>query len=129
MKIENCEAGIKEITLRSQSFAFEPTSKKVADIIISRFSSGPTNLRATSRELRHSVRTLQRRLSGEGTTFAEIQDRCRFSSAVILLAETGKPMHKIASDLGFTSRCSFTTAFRRWTGMTPSKYRQALQNE
>jgi AraC-like DNA-binding protein len=35
------------------------------------------------------------------------------------------PIGRIAEELGFTERASFSHAFKRWTGKTPLGYRKA----
>lgn len=46
-----------------------------------------------------------------------------------LLADTCMPIQSIAEQVGFGSAANFTTAFRKRMGMTPSAYRQALQEK
>ncbi len=67
-------------------------------------------------------RTLQRRLRREGTSFAGLQDSVRHQRALELLAGD-MDLESISEELGFSDRRSFTRAFRRWTGMTPSRMR------
>jgi AraC-like DNA-binding protein len=35
-------------------------------------------------------------------------------------------MESISTELGFSDRRAFTFAFKRWTGMSPSAYREHL---
>lgn len=70
---------------------------------------------------RHLLR-LYRNLSGETVT-AHIQ-RAQFSRARVLLTTTDLPLKEIASRLGFARSGSFSTAFRRATGVSPKLYRQ-----
>jgi AraC-like DNA-binding protein len=41
-----------------------------------------------------------------------------------LLRDTSMHVHQVAESLHFSSAANFATAFRRWTGMTPSEYRK-----
>ncbi len=68
-------------------------------------------------------RTLQRRLRREHTSFAELLDSVRHQRALELLARSDMDLESISEALGFSDRRSFTRAFRRWTGMTPSRMR------
>ena len=69
-------------------------------------------------------RTLQRRLSEEDEGFAQVQDRARANLARDWLS-AGKPdLESISERLGFSDRRSFTRAFVRWTGRTPSQFRR-----
>lgn len=63
-------------------------------------------------------RTLQRELASEGTTFEEILDDVRRSTAWELAA-TGLAASQIASALGYAEQSSFTRACRRWYGEPP----------
>lgn len=69
-------------------------------------------------------RTLQRRLRDEGQVFADIQARCRFQLAVTALKGDATDIETLSERLGFADRHSFTRAFKRWTGLTPSEFRQ-----
>jgi AraC-like DNA-binding protein len=68
-------------------------------------------------------RTLNRRLSVEGTAFRAIADEVRFEIARQLLADTSLPLSQIAAALDYSEGSAFTRAFRRWTGKTPTAWR------
>lgn len=70
-----------------------------------------------------SPRTLQRRLEEESTSFHEVLDHLRLQKAKAMLEEPGLKLIEIAFELGYENPPSFTRAFRRWTGVTPSEYR------
>ena len=76
-----------------------------------------------ARALSLSVGTLSRRLSEEGTTFAEVVDQLRQSLALQYLKEPGFTLAQIAWLLGYERPTSFKYAFKRWTGRTPSVVR------
>lgn len=71
-----------------------------------------------------SVRTLQRRLAEFGVDYSALIDRARFDHAQNLLRDRNRNLIDIAYDLGYTDASSFTRAFRRWTGATPSDFRK-----
>lgn len=71
-----------------------------------------------------SVRTLQRRLSEQGVDYSALVEGARFDMASHLLKDHRCKLIDIAFDLGYADAASFTRAFRRWTGVTPSEYRQ-----
>jgi AraC family transcriptional regulator len=50
----------------------------------------------------------------------------RIERAKLLLADTGLTVTEIALMLGFSETSSFTTAFRRTTGLAPTDYRRSL---
>jgi AraC-like DNA-binding protein len=75
--------------------------------------------------LNMSARTLQRKLSDGGVTYKQILDETR---RVLALAYLSTPRHTVSDVtymLGFSAGSSFTRAFRRWTGQSPSDWRAA----
>ena len=70
-----------------------------------------------------SSRTLQRYLAQSDLTFSNVVDEMRFLTARGLIIKHYK-LRDIAHMLGYADASSFTRAFRRWTGMSPRKYRQ-----
>jgi len=70
-----------------------------------------------------SIRTLSRRLSGEGTTYQAIKDELRRDVAIQLLTKTTTPITVIGMRVGFDDPTTFYRAFRKWTGSTPGAYR------
>jgi len=69
-------------------------------------------------------RTLQRRLRDEGEAFAELQARVRYRLAQRDLGQSSLDLETISERLGFSDRRSFTRAFTRWAGVSPSEYRR-----
>ncbi|KMO41340.1 transcriptional regulator [Methylobacterium tarhaniae] len=69
-------------------------------------------------------RTLCRRLRAGGTTFRSITNQTRLGIAKQLLADTTMGLAEISAVLEFSEPAAFTHAFRRWTGMAPSAWRQ-----
>ena len=76
-----------------------------------------------ARTLGMSQRTLERKLSDEGLNFTELLQQLRRDLAVRYLKERNLHVSKIAWLLGFQEVSSFTHAFKRWTGKTPSQVR------
>jgi AraC-like DNA-binding protein len=70
-------------------------------------------------------RTLNRHLGREGTTYSEIVDEVRRDIAVKHVEAESVPLGELAQRLQFTHLASFHRAFKRWTGMTPSRFRRA----
>lgn len=71
-----------------------------------------------------SVRTLQRRLAAEGTSFSRLFDGARRSLAVRELAGSRAPIAHIAADLGYSGGAAFSRAVRRWTDLPPRMLRR-----
>lgn len=71
--------------------------------------------------IRHFVR-LYRALTGESVTAHLV--RSQVARAAVLLKDDSLPLKQVAARLGFAHPGSFSAAFRRATGMSPSQYRQ-----
>jgi AraC-like DNA-binding protein len=92
-------------------------------VLVDRLPNGTPSRVEIARALGTSTRTLQRRLAAESTTYAELVDTTRRDLAEAYLRQDRYSMTDIAYLLGFASAASFTRAFRRWTGRTPSEGR------
>ena len=79
-----------------------------------------------AQSLHMSSRTLQRRLTAEGVSFAKLRDQIRFKLAVPALKSEKLSIEEVSEDLGFSDRHSFTRAFKRWSGVSPSAFRKNL---
>lgn len=84
---------------------------------------------AVASHLGMSVSTLRRRLAAEGTSWQTLKEENRRRAACRYVAETDLPINEIARLLGFDETSTFFRAFRRWTGTTPSRYRQARDTD
>lgn len=69
--------------------------------------------------------TVRRRLKDEGTSFRELLQKKRIAISRRLLTETKMNILQIAQKLGYSETASFTRAFRKETGQTPTKFRKA----
>ena len=68
-------------------------------------------------------RTLRRHLAQEGTTVSNIKEQIRQEMAVRLLKDEHLSIADIAERLGFSEHAAFCRAFKRWTGVAPSRWR------
>ncbi len=59
-----------------------------------------------------------------GQTMFEYLTAVRMQRAQTLLRESGSSLNAIAARVGYTSRLAFSKAFKRLTGVTPSRYRR-----
>lgn len=83
---------------------------------------------AMSGKLGLSERTLHRRLAEDGLTYGSISDEARRYRAIDLLRRTNHSVQAIAEAVGYSENSSFTRAFKRWTGLSPLRFRSG-QNE
>ena len=75
-----------------------------------------------------SPRTLQRLLGKRGLSFSDLVGDVRLGMAYRYLDQSNVKLSKIAHALGYSDAAHFTRAFRRWTGKTPSDYRQGRRH-
>ena len=69
-------------------------------------------------------RTLDRHLQKHGLRYSELVEGVEEEIARQLLRDTDMQVQRVAESLRYSSAANFATAFRRWTGMTPSEYRR-----
>jgi AraC-like DNA-binding protein len=62
-------------------------------------------------------------LQRQGVHFGQLLDSVKGDVAKQLLRDTGLQVQQIAESLHFSNAANFATAFRRWTGATPTEYR------
>jgi AraC-like DNA-binding protein len=79
-----------------------------------------------ARKLGVSERTLARRLSSEGLTFAGVLQTLRSDLAKRHLDDQDLSVSVIAWMLGYQNVSAFTNAFKRWNGKPPRASRRAL---
>jgi AraC-like DNA-binding protein len=79
---------------------------------------------AAARALAMSQRTLQRRLAEHGISYREVQQVARAREARRLLGCEDISVSEIAWQLGYIDAPSFSNAFKVWTGLSPTEWRQ-----
>jgi AraC-like DNA-binding protein len=105
----------------------EPNSVRAAveRVIAQLLPHGKAKTSEVARRLGLSRRTLSRSLFAEGVTFTKILDEVRAALARRYLRDRELPISEIAWLLGYREIGSFTHAFKRWTGMSPSQFRSS----
>jgi AraC-like DNA-binding protein len=84
------------------------------------------SLQTVAGELGFSPRNLLRRLRAVGKSYSLTFDDLRAQTAKYYLLDPEVPIGEVAGEVGFEEVSSFTRAFRRWTGSTPSEYRKYI---
>ena len=72
-------------------------------------------------------RTMHRRLNACSTSFQKLADESRFEITRQLLENSSMKLSQIAETLDYADASAFTRAFRRWSGTTPSLWRERYQ--
>jgi AraC-like DNA-binding protein len=86
-------------------------------------NEGRTDIGFVAELVRVSTRTLQRRLKLSGSSYSQIVQEARFDLARRRLDDGDMKVIDVAMMVGYESPQHFTRAFRRFTGVTPSQYR------
>jgi AraC-like DNA-binding protein len=84
---------------------------------------GKARAEEISRKLGMSERTLARRLSSEGLTFARVLDELKIDLAKRYLQEEDLPVSEVAWLLGYREPSALTHACNRWFGKSPREIR------
>jgi AraC-like DNA-binding protein len=87
--------------------------------------SGQTSARRVAGVLHLSERSLQRKLAEHGTSLARLREETRRELANQYVRNSRFTVGEITYLLGFSEPASFTRAFHRWNGMSPSACRRA----
>ncbi|RTE07016.1 helix-turn-helix transcriptional regulator [Paenibacillus whitsoniae] len=85
--------------------------------------AGRLDIQSVAKELNMSDRTLQRRLTEEGTSFKHLLTQARHEQAREYLADPLLDIKEVACLVGYEDQNSFYRAFRMWEGDTPSHWR------
>jgi AraC-like DNA-binding protein len=100
--------------------------ERVQRVLWDQLSEGRPTLQSVASALGMSVRTLQRRLKEEGVSFGELLDTFRERMAGMLLARRDLAIYEVAFLLGYSDPSTFFRAFRRWKGVSPRQFREAV---
>ena len=87
--------------------------------------TGDVSIDRVAAELGLSRQTLYRRLKAEGATFEGLLEATRRKLAVRYLKRERLSVKAVAYRLGFSEPAAFSRAFKRWTGASPSTFREA----
>ena len=98
-------------------------AQKVRIQIIDHLPSGVPSQKKIAQSLNLSLRSMQRQLHREKTTFKSALEDIRKTLARQYLKDSPRSIGEIAYLLGFSEPSSFVRAFKRWNGKTPSQYR------
>lgn len=109
-----------ELLNRDNSF-----SQHVQQTLFSALPSGHFQIEDVATDLGVSVRTLQRHLSAELTTFQKQVQIVRKAMALSYL-QLQLSSEEIADLLGYSEVNAFIRAFKQWTGRTVSAYRKEI---
>lgn len=94
--------------------------------LIEQLPSGHLTEEWMAQSLNKSLRSLQRKLTEEGTSYKELLDSTRKELAKQYIANSRYSINEITYLLGFSEPSNFSRAFKRWVGKSPSQYREDI---
>ena len=98
-------------------------SARVRQVLMQMIAKGDPRRDAVAAELCMSERTLQRRLTEEGTSFIELVDDTRRELAQRYFVNGAYSPTEMSFALGFSDPSNFYRACKRWFGRTPNNLR------
>lgn len=115
-----------EVVLRYLSrFDRDHLRARVRAALIELLPAGEPSARKVADALHLSLRSLQRKLADEDTTFARLLGEARRELACSYLRNPRYSIGEITFLLGFADASAFARAFKRWCGVTPTEFREA----
>jgi AraC-like DNA-binding protein len=125
------EGGNPELARHNDAMALEYLARierdnvaaRVRELLLARLKMSEPSQDEVAEQLCMSARTLQRKLGDAGTTYKEVLDETRHALALAYLSAPQHSVSDITHLLGFSCGSSFTRAFRRWTGKSPTDWR------
>lgn len=100
-----------------------PMLHQIRMLITQMLDSGACSQERIAAHLGISVRTLQRRLKDEGTSFESLKDGIRKDIAIHCIQRDDIPFSKIAEILGYSENSVFSRSCRRWFSKSPRQLR------
>jgi AraC-like DNA-binding protein len=120
MALEQCQRELGALTTQRPA-------KDAVRAIMAEEAGLTVSLAEVAKRLHVSERTLKRRLMEQGTSFAALVEEARRARAIALLQTSELSLADVAERVGYTELANFVRAFRRWTGVTPHRFRRALK--
>ena len=118
-----------EKKLRNSPAGRVSISAKIGLMLPQVLGIGSSDVETVANILGVSPRKMQRLLQDEGSTYSGILDDVRKNMATQLLQHSDCAIARIAELLDYKSPVAFTTACKRWTGMSPREYRISLRKD
>lgn len=86
----------------------------------------PPSLYDAAQQLHCSSRTLSRKLLAQGWQYQQLIDQVREIHARRFLSDPTLSITRIGQQLGYADSSGFHRAFKKWTGLSPRAFREAL---
>lgn len=97
---------------------------RVEQFLYAALQQGKPSILQAAEHFGMNERTFRRKLEGHDTSYSELLGQVQLKEAKRLLANPAIPIDTITERLSFSEASAFHRAFKRWTGLTPSEYRE-----
>lgn len=104
------------------------TVSRVKAVVLDQLPSGNITEASVAEALHLSTRTMQRLLQAQNTSFKSVLNDVRSDLASKYVRDNQLSLTEISFLLGFAEMSSFSRAFKRWTGSSPSAYRSDIHS-
>ena len=105
----------------------EPFASQVRRTIDAHLQLGVAKKELIAEEFNLSLRTIQRKLAIENSSYRAILDQARHDRANTFLNDTLLSANEIAYNLGYADERCFYRSFKEWSGLTPEQYRKKIR--
>jgi AraC-like DNA-binding protein len=102
----------------------DTTVRQVTKVLFKLLPENPVSIESVAERMALGVRTLQRQLKNEGSSFNKVLMTVRKELATRHLQKTSIPIAEISYLLGFAEPSIFHRSFKKWTGKTPRDFRR-----
>jgi len=123
---------VRQVEARCEELSRRPTPEAAGwgeyVTMMLRGAPGQITLDQIAGRLRVSARTIDRHLKKENLQFRDLSQQVRFERACQMLASGGVTVSQVAERLGFSDAANFSRSFRRFIGVSPSRYLQQAPN-
>ncbi|NBF09176.1 AraC family transcriptional regulator [Pseudomonas sp. Fl4BN1] len=97
---------------------------KVRRLLEQHMGEQAPSLELVASRLYLSPRSVQRRLAQEQVVFSDLLEQVRHALALERMRQPGTRIDNLADSLGYADSAAFSKAFKRWTGLSPLRYRR-----
>lgn len=113
--------------LKELSFSHEPVWMSLSrEAVLMSLKKGMPHIRSVAEQANLSEKEFQHLLSEHGYSFRSFVDDLRHGLAASYMNDARLSLAEISYQLGFSEQSAFQRAFKRWTGVTPGKYRELV---
>lgn len=113
---------VEDIQRERQDGPAQTFEKAVRDLILLQLSEQTVSIDRAALAFQTGVRTLQRRLAAEGTTFRDVLNRAKIQRAQELLSLGSVSVTTVSDVLGYNSPGNFSRAFGNGVGCSPRQF-------